>query len=92
MNRYYILIIIILIIALIFAIQNTAAIELHFLFWTFNGSQALVIILIFALGFGAGWLMEARKLWIKKNELKAIRKKLAEAEKPVIPPLPDSRK
>lgn len=83
MNRIYIITIILLVAALIFAIQNTAATELHFLFWKFQGSQALMTILMFVVGFIAGWILEARKVWIRNSKIKTIQKKLDEMQKAV---------
>ena len=92
MNRIYIITIILLVIALIFAIQNTDAIILHFLFWSFNGSQAFMTILIFIVGFVAGWILELRKVWTKNQQLKTIQKKLDEMQKTMnIPPANPSK-
>lgn len=83
MNRIYIITIILLVLALIFAIQNTATVALRFLFWQFEGSMAFVTILIFVIGFLAGWLLEARKVWVSNSQLKTIQKKLDEMQKAV---------
>ena len=83
MNRIYIITIILLVAALIFAIQNTTATELHFLFWKFQGSQAVMTILMFVVGFAAGWILEARKVWIRNSKIKTIQKKLDEMQKAV---------
>jgi uncharacterized integral membrane protein len=92
MNRIYIIAIVLLVIALIFAIQNTAPVSLRFLFWSFNGSQALVTILIFVVGFIAGWSLELRKVWSRNQQLKTIQKKLSEMQKTMNIPPADSRK
>ncbi|MBX7108198.1 MAG: LapA family protein [Chitinophagales bacterium] len=81
MNRIYIITIILLVVALIFAIQNIATVSLGFLFWHFEGSMSLVTILIFIVGFAAGWLLEARKVWMKNSQLNAVQKKLDELQK-----------
>ncbi|MEO6169185.1 MAG: LapA family protein [Chitinophagales bacterium] len=81
MNRIYIVTIILLVIALIFAIQNIDTVSLGFLFWHFEGSMSLVTLLIFIIGFLAGWLLEARKVWIKTSQLKTVQKKLDELQK-----------
>ncbi|MBK9732436.1 MAG: LapA family protein [Chitinophagaceae bacterium] len=81
MNRIYIVTIILLVIALIFAIQNIATVSLHFLFWKFEGSMSLVTIVIFVVGFAGGWLLETRKVWIKNSQLKTVQKKLDELQK-----------
>lgn len=81
MNRIYLITMILLLLALIFAIQNTATVSLHMLFWKTETSIAFVTILIFTIGFAAGWLLEAGKVWKKNNQLKSIQKKLDEVQK-----------
>ena len=85
MNRIYIITIILLLLALIFAIQNTDTTALHFLFWRFEGSVAFMTILFFLTGFVAGWALEARKVWVKSSQIKSIQKKLDEMQKTVNP-------
>lgn len=81
MNRIYLITIILLLLALIFAIQNTATVSLRMLFWKTETSIAFVTILIFTIGFAAGWLLEAGKVWKKNTQLKSIQKKLDEMQK-----------
>lgn len=38
------------VIAVLFALQNTAVVEINFLFWSFEGSLALVLLIALALG------------------------------------------
>lgn len=83
MNRIYIVTIILLVLALIFAIQNVTPISLHFLFWSFQGSLALVAILLFVVGFFSGWLLEARAVWIKSTQLKNVQKQLDDLQKSI---------
>lgn len=83
MNRIYLITIVLLVIALIFAIQNTLIVSLRFLFWKFEGSLAFVTIIIFIVGFFAGWILEAGKVWKKNTQLKSIQKKLDEMQKTI---------
>jgi uncharacterized integral membrane protein len=85
MNRIYILTIILLLFALVFAIQNTSTIALGFLFWNFQGSLAFITLLIFFFGFIAGWILPARKVWLKNSQIKTLRSKLDEVQKTVNP-------
>jgi putative membrane protein len=50
MQIFVILAILILILAVIFALQNTVAVAVSFLFWQFHGSLALVLIVALAAG------------------------------------------
>ncbi len=43
--------------AVVFIIQNTAMVELRFLFWTLPTSMTLTMFLIFSLGIITGWLL-----------------------------------
>ena len=81
MNRIYLITVILLLLALIFAIQNTATVSLHMLFWKTESSIAYITMVIFSTGFAAGWLLEAGKVWKKNNQLKSIQKKLDEVQK-----------
>jgi uncharacterized integral membrane protein len=76
MNRIYIITILLLVIALIFAIQNTNTISIQFLMWTFAGSQALIIAIILFLGFFSGWLLGLSKVWKKNQHIKTLNKKI----------------
>jgi uncharacterized integral membrane protein len=43
--------------AVLFIIQNAAAVELTFLFWTVSMSQAILMCLVLSTGIILGWLM-----------------------------------
>ena len=42
----------------LFIIQNVAAVEVRFLLWTLQISQALLIFLLFAIGMITGWALK----------------------------------
>ena len=44
-------------IALLFIIQNVAAVDVTFLLWTVSMSRALLIIITLAIGFLLGWFV-----------------------------------
>jgi uncharacterized integral membrane protein len=81
MKGGYIITILLLIIALIFTFQNTESISMRFLKWDFTGSQALIIILIFFLGFAGGWLLGLSSAWRKNREIRALKRKTDELSK-----------
>ncbi|MCS6917777.1 MAG: LapA family protein [Chitinophagales bacterium] len=74
MRLNYLFTIIFLLLALIFAIQNTDVISLHFLIWQFSGSQALIVVLIFLLGYVSGWLLQWPRIWRRNSEIRNLRK------------------
>ena len=42
---------------LIFVIQNTEAVDVEFLFWSFQTRRALLLFIVLAIGFGIGWIL-----------------------------------
>ena len=42
---------------MIFAIQNLAAVEIQFLFWSFSVPRALMIVILMGIGFVIGLLV-----------------------------------
>ena len=48
-------------IGLIFVVQNTELVAVRFLMWDLSMSRALMFILVFGLGFLAGWLSRFRQ-------------------------------
>ena len=49
--------VILAVLTVVFIIQNTAVMELKFLFWTLSMSGALMAILVLSIGIILGWLM-----------------------------------
>ncbi|MDY6822771.1 MAG: LapA family protein [Thermodesulfobacteriota bacterium] len=49
--------VILAVLTVIFIIQNTAVMELKFLFWRLSMSGALMAILVLSIGIILGWLM-----------------------------------
>ncbi len=54
-----------IILVLIFVVQNTQVVEVRFLFWTVSMSRSLVLLATLAIGFIGGWLLHLPKH--KKN-------------------------
>ena len=57
-----------------FIVQNTAAVELTFLFWTMSMSQAFLMCMVLSSGIILGWLM--RRGYGKKKTLSMQRRTL----------------
>jgi uncharacterized integral membrane protein len=51
-----IVIIVLVVLAFILIVQNAAAVETHFLLWSFAMSRALLLILTFLFGFVVGMI------------------------------------
>lgn len=54
-------------IALIFVIQNVAAVDVNFLLWTVSMSRALLIIFTLAIGFLLGWFLHSYTAYRKSK-------------------------
>lgn len=80
---YLVLALVIAIIAVIFALQNTAAVTITFFAWEVGGSLSLVVLVTLVIGVLVGWLFVAPSL--VKNSLQGSgqRKRIGELEKEV---------
>lgn len=66
MNPKLITLIAALALTVIFIAQNTAVVELRFLFWKLNMSRALMFPLLVLIGIGTGWFL--RGLFLHKSD------------------------
>lgn len=47
----------VLLLVVLFAIQNSAVVKVRLLFWSVSSSLALLIVVLLGLGLLAGWLL-----------------------------------
>ena len=59
MNLTMILIVVVASLALVFTVQNVAAVTVSLFFWEFSLSLALLIFFILAIGFIIGWFLHS---------------------------------
>lgn len=59
MSFYLVLVLALAGIAVIFIIQNVAAVDVNFLFWTISMSRSLLIIFTLAIGLLLGWFLHS---------------------------------
>jgi uncharacterized integral membrane protein len=59
MNLYLALVLVLSGVALIFTVQNVAAVDVTFLVWTISMSRALLILFTLSIGFLLGWFLHA---------------------------------
>jgi putative membrane protein len=59
MNLYLALVLALAVVALIFTVQNVAAVDVTFLVWTISMSRALLILFTLSIGFLLGWFLHA---------------------------------
>lgn len=60
MNFKLIAALVLLVLVVLFVVQNTAVMEIRFLTWTLTMSRALVIIFALIMGLICGWLLRGR--------------------------------
>lgn len=48
-----------LVLALLFAVQNMAIVQVQFLFWSMSMPQALLVVLLLLVGFLLGWIVSS---------------------------------
>jgi uncharacterized integral membrane protein len=46
-----------IVLSVIFVLQNTEVVEIRLLFWTLSMSRVLIILLLLAIGMLVGWLL-----------------------------------
>jgi uncharacterized integral membrane protein len=73
----YIVAILFLLLALIFAMQNVTEITVNFFTWTWSLSLSLLVIIIFLIGLICGLLLLVRSIWRKNKEIKSLKRKNA---------------
>lgn len=80
MQIFIIIALLIAVIAVIFALQNTAAVTVTFLFWSINGSLALILLLTLLVGVLISVLVSLPGLIRRKWSLASHKKKLTALE------------
>jgi putative membrane protein len=80
MQIFVILAILILVFAVIFALQNTIAVTVTFLFWQFHGSLALVLIVALAAGLFVSFLAYLPSLLRNHMAGRKLHKQIADLE------------
>jgi uncharacterized integral membrane protein len=58
-NARLIISVVIMLILVIFIIQNTAVMEFRLFFWTVAMSRALMLFLLLGIGLGIGWFLHS---------------------------------
>jgi len=53
--------------SVIFIIQNVAAVDVNFLFWTLSLSSALLIFFTLAIGFLLGWFLHSYYAYLRSK-------------------------
>lgn len=83
MQLFIILALIISIATVLFALQNSAIVTVSFLMFHFDGSLALILVLVFALGWLSGLLTFVPSLLRKGSQLREQKRKVRQLEQSI---------
>ena len=70
--------IIIGVLVIVFMVQNVETVDIQFLTWTAHLSRALMILIVFVVGIGIGWVI--RSIGYRKKKKKAETRASEEVE------------
>ena len=59
MNTKLVVSLVVACLVVIFILQNTAVVNVHFLFWSLSMSRSLLIIVFVGIGILVGWLLHS---------------------------------
>lgn len=59
MNMKILSITVLIVLVIVFIVQNISVVEITFLFWSLQMSRALLIFFLLAIGIAIGWLLHA---------------------------------
>ncbi len=80
MKIFLILALSIAIALVLFAVQNSAIVTVSFLTLHYNGSLALILVVVFALGFLSGILMSIPSLFKKSSAVREQKRRIRQLE------------
>jgi len=66
----------IIVVAALFALQNSQIIQVGFFLWRFEGPLVIVLMMTFAAGILAGWLAAIPSSWKKSRQLAELKREL----------------
>lgn len=80
-TAYTVLVLLVAIVAVVFALQNSAAITIMLLGWSLSGSLSLFLIVTLAIGFLLGILSMAGALFKRGRLVSGLKRQIASLEK-----------
>jgi putative membrane protein len=83
MRLFIVLALLIAVVIVVFALQNSSIVTISFLAFHYNGSLALILVVVFALGLLAGLLISIPSLFRKSSALREQRRKIRQLEESV---------
>jgi uncharacterized integral membrane protein len=52
----------------VFVVQNTASVEVRFLFWRGELPRSILIFLVLVIGIVVGWLIRGHLAWVRTTD------------------------
>ena len=83
MQFFIVLALLIAIAIVIFALQNSAIVTVSFLSFHYNGSLALILVVVFTLGLLAGLLISIPSLLRKSSALREQKRRVKQLEESI---------
>ncbi len=81
---FIVLALLIAIAIVLFSVQNSAIVTVSFLAFHYNGSLALILVVVFTLGLLAGMLISIPSLLRKSSDLREQKKRVKQLEESII--------
>ena len=66
----------IVVLAALFALQNSQAARIAFFGWVFEGPLVMVLLITFAAGILAGWLAAIPSIWKQSRKVSGLKREL----------------
>ena len=76
MRVTFVVALVIVVIAAIFALQNAQVVQVGIFLWRFEGPLVLILLITFAAGILAGWLAAIPSTWKRSRQLAELKREL----------------
>jgi uncharacterized membrane protein YciS (DUF1049 family) len=83
MQLLIVLALLIVVAIVLFALQNSAIVTISFLFFHYDGSLALILVLVFSSGLLAGLLISIPSLFRKSSDLREQKRRVKQLEQSI---------
>ncbi|MEO5570990.1 MAG: LapA family protein [Bacteroidia bacterium] len=79
--KFTIIAVLIALLAVIFALQNSQMVMVKLYFWNVSGSMALIMLITLVIGMASGMLILFPNIYRNNSAIKSHKKKITEQEK-----------
>lgn len=81
MKSMFVVAILIAALAITFALQNSQVVQVHFMYWYFEGALALTLILTFIIGSIAAFFAMMPGFFKRRHEITVLKRQLEQLQK-----------